>query len=331
VDLPRGATPIDFAYVIHTEVGHNTVGARVNNRLVPLSYELVSGDTVELITSASSGGPSRDWLQIVRTPRARNKIRQWFARERREDALAQGRDALVAALRKQGLPVSKIAKSDLLPRIAEELRYADVDALHVAIGEGHLSPQSVTTRVIRLFEPQEPTEEPEDVIATTPPRRRSLRPRDKGVIVEGHDDLLVRLARCCTPVPGDSIVGFMTRGRGVSVHRSDCPNAKVLAQSEGARIIEAWWDQRQSSTFMAAVQIEALDRTKLLRDITSAISDHGLQIVSSSSRSGSDGIATLTFTLELSDPAHLEHVIQTVRRVDAVFDAYRIVPSGARA
>jgi GTP diphosphokinase / guanosine-3',5'-bis(diphosphate) 3'-diphosphatase len=331
IDLPQSATPIDFAYVIHTEVGHKTVGARVNNRLVPLSYELSSGDTVEIITSPSSTGPSRDWLQVVRTPRARNKIRQWFARERREDALGQGRDALLAALRKQGLPVSKISKSDLLTRIAQEMRYADLDSLHVAIGEGHVSPQSVTTRVIRLLEPQEPAKENEDLIGEVRPRRRSLRPRGKGVIVEGHDDLLVRLARCCTPVPGDPIIGFMTRGRGVSVHRADCPNAKVLGQNEEARVTEAWWDQRQRSTFMAAVQIEALDRTKLLRDITSAISDHGLQIVASSSRSGSDGIAILTFTLELSDPVHLEHVIQSVRRVDAVFDAYRIVPSEARA
>jgi GTP diphosphokinase / guanosine-3',5'-bis(diphosphate) 3'-diphosphatase len=331
IDLPQSATPIDFAYVIHTEVGHKTVGARVNNRLVPLSYELSSGDTVEIITSPSSTEPSRDWLQVVRTPRARNKIRQWFARERREDALGQGRDALLAALRKQGLPVSKISKSDLLTRIAQEMRYADLDSLHVAIGEGHVSPQSVTTRVIRLLEPQEPAKENEDLIGEVRPRRRSLRPRGKGVIVEGHDDLLVRLARCCTPVPGDPIIGFMTRGRGVSVHRADCPNAKVLGQNEEARVTEAWWDQRQRSTFMAAVQIEALDRTKLLRDITSAISDHGLQIVASSSRSGSDGIAILTFTLELSDPVHLEHVIQSVRRVDAVFDAYRIVPSEARA
>ncbi len=331
LDMPRGATPIDFAYGIHTEVGHRTVGARVNGRLVALSHELVSGDSVEVISSKGSASPSRDWLQIVKTPRARNKIRQWFARERREDALAQGRDALMGALRKQGLPVKKVTKSGLLAQIADELHYADLDALHVAVGEGKLSTQSVASRVIRLFEPQEEEEEADEVTEQTTRRKRAARPRGKGVIVEGHDDLLVRLALCCTPVPGDPIVGFLTRGRGVSVHRKDCPNAHVLESGEVGRMTEVWWDNRQRSTFMAAIQIEALDRTKLLRDVTSAISDHGLQIVSSSSRTGKDGIAALTFAFELADPAHLEHVIKTVRNIDSVFDAYRIVPSAARS
>jgi GTP pyrophosphokinase len=332
LDLPRGATPIDFAYAIHTEVGHRTVGARVNGRLVALSHELQSGDTVEIITAKGPAGPSRDWMQLATTPRARSKIRQWFARERREDALAQGRDALGAAMRKQGLPVDKITKGDILEQIADELRYQDLDSLYVAIGEGRLSPQSVTTRVIRIFEPEgEEVDDVEDLVPERPARRRSNRPRGKGVIVEGHDDLLVRLARCCTPVPGDPIAGFMTRGRGVSVHRRDCPNAKVLESSDAGRMAEVWWDDRRRTTFMAAVQIEALDRTKLLRDITQAISDHGLQIVSSSSRTGRDGIATLTFTFELADPSHLQQIIEAVRRVDSVFDAYRIVPQAARA
>jgi GTP pyrophosphokinase len=326
VALPRGATPIDFAYSIHTEVGHRTVGSRVNGRLVSLNHELASGDTVEVITSKGSSGPSRDWLHIAKTPRARNKIRQWFARERREDALAQGRDTLQQSMRKQGLPVDKISKGDILRQISDELKYADLDSMHVAIGEGRLSTQSVTTRVLRLFEP-EPDEE---VIPEEPRRRRSLKPRGKGVIVEGHDDLLVRLAQCCTPMPGDPIVGFLTRGRGVSVHRNDCPNARALQVASEGRMTEVWWDNRQQSTFTAAIQIEALDRTKLLRDVTSAISDQGIHIISSTTRTGRDGIATLTFTFELADPSHLQHVIQSVRRVDSVFDASRVVPSAAR-
>jgi GTP pyrophosphokinase len=324
VALPRGATPLDFAYAIHTEVGHRTVGGRVNGKLVPLSHELVSGDSVEIITSKGPASPSRDWLQIVGTPRARNKIRQWFARERREDALAQGREGLIAAMRKQGLPVDKISKGNVLQQVSADLHYPDLDAMHVAIGEGHLSSQSVTTRVIRLFEP------PEEEVPTEEVRRKRPARRGKGVIVEGMDDLLVRLARCCTPVPGDKVVGFLTRGRGVSVHRDDCPNAKVLAATDQNRMIEVWWDNRQQGTFVVSIQIEALDRTKLLRDVTTAISDHGIQIVSSSTRTGKDGIATLSFTFELADPAHLEHLLQSIKVIDSVFDAYRVVPSASR-
>jgi GTP diphosphokinase / guanosine-3',5'-bis(diphosphate) 3'-diphosphatase len=327
LELPREATPIDFAYSIHTEVGHRTVGARVNGRLVALNHTLSSGDTVEIITSKGAASPSRDWLQVVQTPRARNKIRQWFARERREDALAQGKDGLWQAMRKQGLPVEKISKGNLLAQIAEDLKYPDLESMHVAIGEGHLSLQSVTTRVIRLFDPEPELDEPQVTVT----KRRAPR-RGKGVIVEGMDDLLVRLARCCTPVPGDPIVGFLTRGRGVSVHRDDCPNAKALhVADEGSRMIKVWWDDRQQGTFVVAIQIEALDRTKLLRDVTTAISDQGIQIVASTTRTGKDGIATLTYTFELADPNHLEHVIQSVRRVDSVFDVYRVVPSAARS
>ena len=328
IALQRGATPLDFAYAIHTEVGHRTVGGRVNGRLVALSHELVSGDSVEIITAKGAASPSRDWLQIVKTPRARNKIRQWFARERREDALAQGREALVSSMRKQGLPVEKISKKGILQQVSEELKYPDLESMYVAIGEGHLSPQSVSTRVIRLVQPEagETAEEEEQ-----PQRRRPQRkPRGKGVIVEGMEDLLVRLARCCTPVPGDPIVGFLTRGRGVSVHREDCPNTKSLAANDEGRMIQVWWDDRRSGTFVVSIQIEALDRTKLLRDVTAAISDQGISIVSSSTRSGKDGIAALNFSFELADPSHLEHVIQSVRQIDSVFDVYRVVPASAR-
>jgi GTP pyrophosphokinase len=235
------------------------------------------------------------------------------------------------AMRKQGLPVDKISKSELLQQVADELKHPDLDTMFVAVGEGRLSAQSVTTRVMRLFEPEvEEAEEPATA-PVAPRRRREAKSRGKGVIVEGFDDLLVRLARCCTPVPGDKVVGFLTRGRGVSVHREDCPNAKALAQSNEGRMIEVWWDNRARGTFTATIQVEALDRTKLLRDVSTAISDVGVNILSSSTRSGRDGIANLTFTFELADPAHLEHVIQSVRQIDSVFDAYRVVPSSARA
>ncbi len=214
-------------------------------------------------------------------------------------------------------------------RLVEDLKYPDLESVYVAMGEGRLSTQSVSTRLLRLLEP-EPEEDEDFEVPEHLPRRKPGVPRGKGVIVEGHDDLLVRLARCCTPVPGDPIVGFLTRGRGVSVHREGCPNAEALRDTEAGRMISVWWDARGRSTFEAAIQIEALDRTRLLRDVTSAISDQGLSILASSTRTGRDGIATLTFTFELADPDHLQHVLQSVRRIDSVFDAYRIVPSGAR-
>ena len=248
--------------------------------------------------------PATGWASSG-LPRARNKIRQWFARERREDALAQGREALVQAMRKQGLPVEKISKGQVLETVANELHYPDLDSMHVAIGEGRLSTQSVTSRVIRLFEPEAAEDEDEDVdFPSAPPRSlRKGKSRGKGVIVEGHDDLLVRLARCCTPVPGDQIVGFLTRGRGVSVHRIDCPNAVALrASNEEGRMIDVWWDSQQQGTFIAAIQIEALDRAKLLRDVTAAISDQGIHILSSTTRTGRDGIAALVVHVRARRP-----------------------------
>jgi GTP pyrophosphokinase len=223
--------------------------------------------------------------------------------------------------------VDKIGKGDVLDVVAHDLNLADVDSLYVAIGESHLSPQSVATRVIRLFQPEPELEvEPEE----RPAKKRRSAARGKGVIVEGMDDLLVRLALCCTPVPGDPIVGFLTRGRGVSVHRADCQNAKALEAVEAARMIKVWWDTKGAGTFAVTIQIEALDRNKLLRDVTSAISDHGMSIVSSSTKSGRDGIATLSFTVELADPAHLEHVLAAVRGIDSVYDVYRVVPRKQR-
>ena len=231
-------------------------------------------------------------------------------------------------MRKQGLAVDKISKDGALQRVADELKYPDLDSMYVAIGEGRLTTQSVTTRVLRVAEP-EPQDDPVYELDEPAPRR-SPTGRAKGVIVEGHDDLLVRLARCCTPVPGDPIVGFLTRGRGVSVHREDCPNVTSLKASDEGRMSSVWWDDTRRTTFVAAIQVEALDRTRLLRDVTSAISDQGIQILSSTTRTGKDGIAVLAFSLELADPSHLQHILRSVRRIDSVFDAYRVVSPAAR-
>jgi GTP pyrophosphokinase len=325
ISLPIHATPIDFAYAIHTEVGHRCIGARVNGRLVPLDSQLASGDSVEIFTSkVPSAGPSRDWLKIVVSPRARNKIRQWFSRERREDAIESGREELTKALRKEGLPVQKLANSPVLLGVAENLNYSDLDALHAAIGENHVSAQSIAQRVARelrggAHEVQLPS-------TARLPRRVNQR-QGVGVHVEGLDDLMVRLSRCCTPVPGDEIIGFVTRGRGVSVHRSDCANAATLAAGEVGRMIEVEWDRGSTGSFVAAVELKALDRTRLGVDVWKVISDNHLNILRSDSITGADRISRMRFEFELADPAHLESLINALKRVDSVYDAYRVLPN----
>jgi guanosine-3',5'-bis(diphosphate) 3'-pyrophosphohydrolase len=323
IALPVGATPVDFAYAIHTEVGHRCIGAKVNGRLVPLDSKLSSGDSVEIFTSkVPSAGPSRDWLNIVVTPRARNKIRQWFSRERREDAMETGRDELLKALRKEGLPAQKLVGSDTVKRVSEAMHYAELDALYAAIGEGHVSGQAVAQRLVRELRGGE--QEVQLPSTVRQPRRPSS--QGIGVHVEGLDDVMVRLARCCTPVPGDEIIGFVTRGRGVSVHRSDCTNAAALAAAEVGRLIEVEWDRERPGSFLAALEIKALDRTRLGVDIWKVLSDHHLNIVRSESHTGADRVSKMRFEFELADPAHLESVLGALKRVDSVYDAYRALP-----
>jgi GTP pyrophosphokinase len=321
-DLPAGATPIDFAYAIHTEVGHRCMGAKVGGKLVPLDYRLQTGDTVVVLTSkARDAAPSRDWLQVVATPRARNKIRQWFSRERREDAIDTGRDLLQRELRRQGLPLKRLTTEQTLGRVATELKYPSLDALMVAVGEGHVSPQSVVSRLTRLISADE-----EEVAEVPPARPVKLAPRtDQPVVVAGSDDLWVNLARCCTPVPGDDIVGFVTRGRGVSVHRADCPNAQALAREQD-RFIDVSWSAGKGTSFVVSIQIEALDRKKLLGDVATALSEQQINILSATTTVGKDRVARLRFTFELADIAHLSSVLKAIKKVDGVFDAYRMVP-----
>jgi GTP pyrophosphokinase len=331
VALPVGATPVDFAYSIHTEVGHRCIGAKLNGRLVPLDSKLTSGDSVEIFTSkVPSAGPSRDWLDIVVTPRARNKIRQWFSRERREDAMETGREELVKALRKEGLPLQKLMGSEPLHKISEAMHYADLDGLYAAIGEGYVSGQSVAQRLARELRGGD-----QDVQLPTTVRqpRRAASKQGIGLHVEGLDDVMVRLARCCTPVPGDEIIGFVTRGRGVSVHRSDCANAAALAAGEVGRLIEVEWDRDRPGSFLAALEMKALDRSRLGVDVWKVLSDHHLNILRSESHTGADRVSKMRFEFELADPAHLESVLSALKRIDSVYDAYRALPgagNGAR-
>jgi GTP pyrophosphokinase len=328
ITLPTAATPVDFAYAIHTEVGHRCIGARVNGRLVPLDSALHSGDTCEIFTSKVEGaGPSRDWLQFVQTPRARSKIRQWFSRERRVDAIDAGREELAKALRREGLPVQKLASSDVLERVAVAMNYTDLESLHAAIGEHHVSGKAVAQRVqreLRGGEEQLPT------TVRRPPRGRGRRRAEAGVHVEGLDDVMVRLSRCCTPVPGDEIMGFVTRGRGVSVHRADCANAlSLLSQSD--RVIEVEWDNDAPGTYIVGVEVEALDRSRLLRDVADVLSEHHVNILACSSQTQADRIARLRFDFELADPGHLDSILSAVKRVGSVYDAVRVLPGSTRS
>ncbi|MDJ0496876.1 MAG: bifunctional (p)ppGpp synthetase/guanosine-3',5'-bis(diphosphate) 3'-pyrophosphohydrolase [Acidimicrobiia bacterium] len=322
--LPRGATPVDFAYRIHTDVGHRCVGAKVNGKLAPLNSELQSGDIVEIITTkAADARPSRDWLDFVKSPRAATKIRQWYTRARRETALNEGRDAIVRALRRSALPVDTFKRDEALQPVAKDCGYKDVEGLYAAVGDGRLSPLTVISRLERLHG----IGGVEEDLLSPPPRPQQRRPTG-GIAVEGMDDMLVRVARCCAPVPGDEIVGFVTVGRGVSVHRADCANIGALGD-RAERMIDVSWDVDYTGSFFAWVQIEALDRPKLLRDVTEVISDHGGNIQAASSATGRDRVAILRFEVQLSDPQQLERVIAEARRVDGVFDAYRLVPQGS--
>ncbi|MET7694737.1 bifunctional (p)ppGpp synthetase/guanosine-3',5'-bis(diphosphate) 3'-pyrophosphohydrolase [Streptomyces sp. NPDC005483] len=333
IALPAGATPVDFSYAVHTEVGHRTIGARVNGRLVPLESTLDNGDLVEVFTSKAPGaGPSRDWLNFVKSPRARNKIRAWFSKERRDEAIEQGKDAIVRAMRKQNLPIQRILTGDSLVTLAHEMRYSDISALYAAIGEGHVSAQNIVQKLVQALGGEEAaTEEMDEAVPPSRTRGRKRRSnQDPGVVVKGVDDVWVKLARCCTPVPGDPIIGFVTRGSGVSVHRSDCVNVESLSR-EPERILEVEWAPTQSSVFLVAIQVEALDRSRLLSDVTRVLSDQHVNILSAAVQTSRDRVATSRFTFEMGDPKHLGHVLKAVRGVEGVYDVYRVTSARNRS
>ncbi|MEU8516636.1 bifunctional (p)ppGpp synthetase/guanosine-3',5'-bis(diphosphate) 3'-pyrophosphohydrolase [Kitasatospora sp. NPDC048722] len=328
IALPAGATPVDFAFAVHTEVGYRTIGARVNGRLVPLESTLENGDAVEVFTSkAENAGPSRDWLGFVKSPRARNKIRAWFSKERREEAIEHGKEAIVRAMRKQGLPIQRILTGDSLVTLAHEMRYPDISSLYAAIGEGHVAAQNIVQKLVQALGGEEgATEDLAETATPTHDNRRAVRRRakgDPGVIVKGVEDVWVKLSRCCTPVPGDPIVGFVTRGNGVSVHRADCVNVEALSQ-QPERMIDVEWAATQSSVFLVAIQVEALDRSRLLSDVTRVLSDQHVNILSAAVQTSRDRVAMSRFTFEMGDPKHLGHVLKAVRGVEGVYDVYRV-------
>ncbi|PWG60438.1 RelA/SpoT family protein [Bifidobacterium catulorum] len=322
VSLPAAATPVDFAYAVHTEVGHRTMGARVNGRLVPLDTKLDNGDTVEILTSKSdTAGPSRDWLSFVKSPKARNKIRQWFSKERRSEAIEEGREELTRAMRKRNMPISTLLTPEALIGVAEELNYPDPNAVFAAIGEGQVSTQNVISRLVKDVGPAEVDDEVEQ--EALPLQRVRNVDAAPGVSVKGVDNIWVKLAKCCMPVPGDSIIGFITRAQGVSVHRADCQNLLDLKKHQPDRIVDVSW-ANANGTFLVKIQVEALDRPHLLSDVTRMLSDHGVNIISGSIATGDDRVATSQFVFEMADPQHLTTLLAAVRKIDGVFDCYRI-------
>ena len=326
LSLPQGSTPVDFAFSVHTEVGNRTIGARVNGKLVPLESVLSNGDVVEIFTSkAENAGPSRDWLTFVKSPRARNKIRHHFTRERREESIENGKEALARQLRKGGLPLQRLLTLEHLTAVAGYFKLADVNALYAAIGENTVGAQAALNRLVVVEGGQDAVadETGEDQIVTGRRRRSAGSGGETGIHVVGAGDLLIKLAKCCTPVPGDPILGFVTRGSGVSVHRTDCANAADL-QRQPERLVTVEWAPNALSSFLVAIQIEALDRNRLLSDITRCLSDQHVNILSAGLSTSKDRICKARFTFETGDPTHLDHVLGAVRQVPSVFDVYRI-------
>ncbi|MHA7296738.1 RelA/SpoT family protein [Pseudarthrobacter raffinosi] len=328
--LPAGSTPVDFAYAVHTEVGHRTIGARVNGKLVPLNSELNHGDWVEIFTSKAEGaGPSQDWQHFVKSARARNKIRQWFSKERREEAIDRGKELLTRAMRKQNLPLQRLMTHEALAAVAAEFKYLDISGLYAGVGDGHTSAQSVMEKLVQSLGGNESTDD--DITEVSIPTQvAKTKFSDSGVVVRGVGDVWVKLARCCTPVPPDPILGFVTRGSGVSVHRTDCTNISDL-RDQPDRIVEVDWAPTQSSVFLVEIQVEALDRKSLLSDVTRVLSENHVNILAASVNTSTDRVAISRFAFEMGDPKYLSHVLSAVRRIDGVFDVYRTTGNKRRS
>jgi GTP pyrophosphokinase len=329
IALPVQATPVDFAYAVHTEIGHSCMGARVNGRLVPLDTVLNSGDTVEILTStAESAEPSEEWMNFVASPKAKSKIKQWVSRERIDDLVENGHDELVEALRREGVPVQKVLDSEVFTQEIESMNYADAPALFLAISEGHVQADSIAARMAKAVRSGPGGEQLS--VGTRNFVQSDSSDLQAGVHVEGMDDVVVRLSKCCTPVPGDEILGFIGQGqnrsKGVNIHRADCLSAISLVSQNLERVVDAEWTGiLQGATFIAAVEVVALDRSRLLRDVANALSNEHVNIVSCTTHTGADRVAKMRFEFEFADPGHLQSVLHTIKRIDSVYDAYRVM------
>ncbi len=324
VELPRDSVPIDFAYRIHTQVGHRCIGAKVNGRLVPLDYKLKNGDIVEIVTTRQANGPSRDWLNLVQTSEARTKIRSWFKKEARDENLDKGREILEKEVRKLGYDEpAEFLKTEQLNRITKKMNFVSVDDLYIAIGMGVVTPQQVITR-IKDETKKDKVLNIEDFIGKEP-RRKKNRP-NSGIIVKGEEDVLIRLARCCNPVPGDPIVGYITRGRGVSVHRKDCRNVVLHGLGDDERMIEVSWDMADQGSYHVHLEVSAMDRAGLLNDVMTVLSEVKISADWVSARGTKNRMATIDLVLEVNGLEQLEYIMNKIRRVKDVYDIWRVTP-----
>jgi GTP pyrophosphokinase len=322
VALPGGSTPVDFAFSVHTDVGLRCAGAKVNGRLVPLESKLNNGDVVEIVTNkGENAGPSRDWLNFVKSPRARSKIKAWFSKERREEAIDAGRESIARQMRKAGLPLQKIFAGHSLLELAHDMHYADIDALYSAVGDGHVSAASIIEKLVASLGAED--SHPEATIENIPTGVQTTRRTSSAIEVEGVGDVLVKLARCCTPVPGDPIMGFITKGSGISVHREDCINASDLQKNQSERVVAVKWLPGAASIFLVNIQVEALDRARLLADVTRTLSEQHVNILSAAVSTSKDRVAISRFTFEMADAKHLDSVLAAVRGIEGVYDVYR--------
>ena len=322
IALPGGSTPVDFAYSVHTDVGNRCAGAKVNGRLVPLESKLNNGDVVEVVLNKGEhAAPSRDWLNFVKSPRARSKIKAWFSKERREEAVEAGRESIARQMRKAGLPLQKIFAGHALLELSHELHYPDISALYSAVGDGHVSSASIIEKLIASMGQED--SHPEATVPTFPTGVQTTRRSSSSIEVAGIGDVYVKLARCCTPVPGDAIMGFITKGNGVSVHRGDCINAADLQSNQGERVVEVKWLAGAASVFLVNIQVEALDRARLLADVTRTLSEQHVNILSAAVSTSKDRTAISRFTFEMADATHLDAVLSAVRNIEGVYDVYR--------
>ena len=322
IALPGGSTPVDFAYSVHTDVGNRCAGAKVNGRLVPLESKLNNGDVVEVVLNKGEhAAPSRDWLNFVKSPRARSKIKAWFSKERREEAIEAGRESIARQMRKAGLPLQKIFAGHALLELSHELHYPDISALYSAVGDGHVSSASIIEKLIASMGQED--SHPEATVPTFPTGVQTTRRSSSSIEVAGIGDVYVKLARCCTPVPGDAIMGFITKGNGVSVHRGDCINAADLQSNQGERVVAVKWLAGAASVFLVNIQVEALDRARLLADVTRTLSEQHVNILSAAVSTSKDRTAISRFTFEMADATHLDAVLSAVRNIEGVYDVYR--------
>jgi len=327
-NLSAGSTPLDFAYAVHTDVGHRCVGAKVNGKITPLHYRLQSGDIVEILTSKQERGPSRDWLALVKTSRARNKIRAWFTRERREDAEHRGREILQDTFRKQGLPSQKVAASPLLADVIREMGFRKADDFYVALGQAKISAQVVANKLLQRLKQGEAVTDERPAEGLARGKGERARPLGTavgyGIQVEGINDVMVRLAKCCRPVPGDDIVGYISLGRGITIHRNSCVNAQALMK-DPERFTNVSWEGENDTSFRVELQVDAWDRTRLLEDLSRTFAEAGINIIEARC-TVSHPMVKNRFVVEVADTTTLKQCVTRLRNVDSVFDAYRVTP-----